>query len=105
MGNTQSGDGTRYKGRGPIQLTGRANYRSASGRVGADVEADPERVCMPSMGFKTTVDFWTKNSLNNYCKTGSSAEFKELTRRINGGYNGLEDRQAKFAKARTAMGC
>jgi len=105
LGNVNAGDGRRYKGRGPIQLTGRANYRSASGRVGANVESDPERVNMPSMGFKTTIDFWNNNGLSRYCVTGSADEFKQLTRRINGGYNGLKDREAKFARARSAMGC
>jgi len=105
LGNVQTGDGVRYKGRGPIQLTGRANYRAASGRLGVDVEADPELVCMPSMGFRTTIDYWNIRNLNAYCVNGGDAEFVTMTQRINGGTNGLADRQARYAANRRTLGC
>jgi predicted chitinase len=102
LGNTQPGDGKRYKGRGPIQLTGRANYTAAAKDLGLDVVNNPESVCFPSVGFKTTAWFWKRNKLNTYC---DSEDFKELTRRINGGYNGLADRQERWAKAKAVLGC
>ena len=52
LGNTQPGDGKRYKGRGPIQLTGRSNYRSAGIALGLPLEESPELVTFPSAGFK-----------------------------------------------------
>jgi putative chitinase len=98
-------DGPTYKGRGPIQLTGKTNYQGASTSIGVDLVADPERVCMPSMGFKTTIYFWNRQNLNQYCQNGGDAEFKSMTKSINGGYNGLDERMARYADARARMGC
>lgn len=107
LGNTQTGDGMKFKGRGPIQLTGRSNYQAASNAlsVSPSLTTDPERVCFPSMGFRTTVWFWTKNNLNRYCESGTNADFETLTRRINGGTNGLADRQARWHTALSKLGC
>jgi len=104
LGNCQSGDGMRFKGRGPIQLTGRANYRSAGGSLGVNLEASPERVCFPSMGFKTTAFFWTRNNLNRFC-TGNYNDFTALSRAINGGFNGIADRRSRWATAKSLLGC
>eukprot|EP00937_MAST-01D_sp_MAST-1D-sp2_P005043 g5043.t1 len=82
LGNTQPGDGPRFKGRGPLQLTGRSNYRAAGTALGMDLEARPEQVCLPSAGFKTSVWFWSSHNLNKYC-TGSHDDFVTLTKRIN----------------------
>lgn len=103
LGNTQPGDGPRFKGRGPIQLTGRANYRAAGKALGMDLEEKPEQVCLPSAGFKSSVWFWTSNGLNKYC-TGTYNDFVTLTRRINGGTNGLDDRLARWDKAKAKLG-
>eukprot|EP01013_Petalomonas_cantuscygni_P020418 TRINITY_DN3879_c1_g1_i1.p1 TRINITY_DN3879_c1_g1~~TRINITY_DN3879_c1_g1_i1.p1 ORF type:complete len:712 (-),score=141.57 TRINITY_DN3879_c1_g1_i1:285-2420(-) len=100
LGNTQSGDGVRYKGRGPIQLTGRANYASASAALSRDFVQHPEEVCFPSGGWVTTGWFWGKNDLNSYADSG---DFVGLTKRINGGTNGLSDRQEKWAEAKRAL--
>ena len=105
LGNVKVGDGVRYKGRGPIQLTGRANYKAASARLAVDIEADPELVCMPSMGFRTTVDYWTTRNLNAYCVNGGGDEFIAMTKLINGGTTGLLDRQARYAANRKTLGC
>lgn len=105
LGNIYPGDGPRYKGRGPIQLTGRANYQYASSRLGENLEDDPDRVCFPNMGFLTTVDYWMSRNLNRYAGTSSESDFIQLTRLINGGTNGLTDRQNRWYTARRLLGC
>jgi predicted chitinase/murein DD-endopeptidase MepM/ murein hydrolase activator NlpD len=96
LGNTQPGDGVRFKGRGPIQLTGRSNYRAAGKALGIDLENNPKRAADPDVGFRTAAWYWNTRNLNKYADSG---DFKELTRRINGGYNGLADRQKYYARA------
>lgn len=104
LGNTQPGDGRRYKGRGPIQLTGRANYRAAGQALGLDLEGEPEQVATPGVGYRTAAWFWTSRGLNTYADQGDDAGFRELTRRINGGYNGLGDRLTRWRRAREVLG-
>ncbi len=64
LGNTQPGDGKRYKGRGPIQTTGRANYRTDGATLGIDLERHPEIVAMPSIGLLTSCLYWSRTGLN-----------------------------------------
>jgi putative chitinase len=97
LGNTQPGDGKRYKGRGPIQLTGRANYRTYGRQVGIDIEAHPEVVAMPSFGLLVACMFWDSKGLN---ALADADDVIAVTRKINGGQNGLADRQAHLAKAK-----
>jgi putative chitinase len=104
LGNTQAGDGPRFKGRGPIQLTGRANYAAAGTALGMDFEARPEQVSLPSAGFKAAVWFWTNKNLNQYC-TGKASDFTTLTQRINGGQNGAADRVARWGVAKNLLQC
>ncbi|WP_414641263.1 LysM peptidoglycan-binding domain-containing protein [Archangium sp.] len=96
LGNTQPGDGKRFKGRGPIQLTGRANYTAAGKALGLDLVNNPKSAATPEVGFRTAAWFWNTRNLNSYADAGN---FKEITRRINGGYNGLADRQKYYARA------
>jgi predicted chitinase/LysM repeat protein len=96
LGNTHPGDGVRYKGRGPIQLTGRANYRAAGKALGIDLEGHPKRAADVDVGFRTAAWFWNSRSLNKYADAGN---FREVTRRINGGYNGLASREAYYRRA------
>jgi putative chitinase len=98
LGNTQKGDGTRYKGRGPIQLTGRANYRTAGKALGLDLENNPTQAATPEVGFRVAGWYWTTRNLNTYA---DASNFREVTRRINGGYNGQASREAYY---RTALG-
>jgi putative chitinase len=100
LGNTQPGDGPRYKGRGPIQLTGRSNYRAAGLALGINLEAEPDRAKLPEVGFRVATWFWTTRGLNALADAG---DFREITRRINGGYNGLKHREAYHARALTAL--
>lgn len=105
LGNTQVGDGKRFKGRGPIQLTGRANYQAAGNALGIDLVAKPELVATPEIGFRTSVWFWTKNKLNALADQGTLESFRQITRKINGGTNGQADREEYWAKAKNALGC
>lgn len=97
LGNTQPGDGKRYKGRGPIQLTGRANYRRVGRLIGIDLEAHPEIVSHPSVGLLVGCVFWSEAGLNALADTD---DLNRITRRINGGTNGLQDRVTKTAAAK-----
>jgi predicted chitinase len=100
LGNTQPGDGRRYKGRGPIQLTGRANYREVGRALGLDLEGNPQLAASPAVGFRIAAYFWKSRGLNALADSGN---FREVTRRINGGYNGLADREMYWARARAAI--
>lgn len=100
LGNTQPGDGRRYKGRGPIQLTGRANYREAGRALGIDLENHPERAADPDVAFRIATWYWQSRGLNGLADQGN---FREITRRINGGYNGLADREQYWARARQVL--
>lgn len=100
LGNTQPGDGKRYKGRGPIQLTGRSNYRRAGTALGLDLEGNPERAARPEVGFRIAGWFWKTRGLN---ELADRDEFKEITRRVNGGYRGLESRQQFYQRAREVL--
>lgn len=90
LGNTQRGDGARYKGRGPIQLTGRANYRAYGTLLGLDLEGAPEQAATPEVGFAIAGLYWQRNGLN---ELADADDFTAITRRINGGTNGLEERR------------
>lgn len=96
LGNTQPGDGVKFKGRGFIQLTGRANYNTFSKFVNEDCVINPELVATkyPMM---SAAYFFDKNNLWKTCDIGSTDEVvKKVTRRVNGGTNGLDDRLKKF---------
>ncbi|MFB1480641.1 LysM peptidoglycan-binding domain-containing protein [Corallococcus sp. RDP092CA] len=101
LGNTQPGDGRRYKGRGPIQLTGRANYRAAGKALGIDLEGHPERAKDPDVAFRIAGWYWSSRNLNSYADAGN---FREVTRRINGGYNGLASREMYYRRAQDVLG-
>jgi predicted chitinase len=101
LGNTQPGDGVRFKGRGPIQLTGRSNYRAAGKALGIDLEHNPKRAADIDVGFRTAAWFWNSRGLNKYADAGN---FREVTRRINGGYNGLSSREAYYRRALNVLG-
>lgn len=89
LGNVQPGDGRRYKGRGPIQLTGRANYRRYGRLLGLDLEGNPKLAATPQVGFRIAGAFWKTHGLN---ELADRRAFTTITRRVNGGVNGLHDR-------------
>lgn len=101
LGNTQPGDGVRFKGRGPIQLTGRANYTAASRALGVDLVSNPHLAATPEIGFRIAQWFWNSRGLNAYADAGN---FDAITYRVNGGYNGKAARDAYYARARQVLG-
>jgi putative chitinase len=96
LGNTQTGDGVRFKGRGYIQLTGRVNYGKFSQFIGEDCIAQPELVAN-KYPLASAAFFFNKNKLWTACDLGSTDEIvTKVSRRVNGGTNGLADRLKKF---------
>ncbi len=104
LGNNESGDGKRFKGRGPIQITGRANYRRFGDLLGVDLLSDPVRAARPELAFRIAGLFWSKKGLSELADLATDEAFREITRRINGGFNGLDDRRKFYAVARTVLG-
>lgn len=100
LGNTQPGDGKRYKGRGPIQLTGRANYTKYGQLLGLDLVNNPTVAATKEVGFRIAGQFWKLNGLN---ELADQQQFKAITKRINGGYNGLDDRIKYYDRAKSVM--
>ena len=100
LGNTVAGDGKRFKGRGPIQLTGRANYRTFGRRIGIDLERHPEVAAIPSIGLHTALEYWRDRGLN---ALADRDDVLGITRKFNGGTNGLADRKHHLAKIKGWM--
>jgi len=96
LGNTQKGDGSKYRGRGLIQITGRANYTACGEALGLDLISNPELLELPQHAAMSAAWFWSTNGLNTLADQG---QFAKITRRINGGLTGQDDRQALYDKA------
>jgi predicted chitinase len=94
LGNVHRGDGTLFKGRGPIQLTGRNNYHLFSQLLKLPLEEQPELAAKPKIAFRTAALFWRRIGANELADAGN---FREITHRINGGFNGLQDREQRLA--------
>lgn len=90
-GDEASGDGWRYRGRGALQLTGKANYRSFEKYLGKEI--DPEEVA-EEYAFESAFFFFDRNNLWGICKTVTDESILKLTKRVNGGTNGLEHRKS-----------
>ena len=101
LGNTQPGDGILYHGRGIFQLTGRANYRSMGGRISMGLEDDPHHVAEPDISLRTACEYWATRRLEVPADVN---DIVELTRRVNGGTNGLAERQTYFRRAWSIWG-
>lgn len=100
LGNVHAGDGRRFKGRGPIQITGRANYDTYGSAIGEDLIENPELAATTEIGFKLASEYWTRNGLNRFADRG---QFDTVTARINGGQNGRTDRRNRWARAQRTM--
>ena len=91
LGNTQPGDGMKYKGRGLIQITGRNNYADCGKSLGVDLITNPELLETNDLACRSAAWFWASHGLNDLADKG---DFDRITRRINGGTNGARERQA-----------
>ena len=90
LGNTQKGDGYKFKGRGYIQVTGRANYSEISKDLKIDFINNPELLEQEVNAMVSALWFWNKRKLNQFADLD---DIKTITKKINGGYNGLKERQ------------
>jgi putative chitinase len=100
LGNTQKGDGIRYKGRGIFQLTGRANYRTIGAKIGYDLENNPELAESPEVSVLTALEYWQSRKLN---ALADADNVELITRRINGGLNGFDDRKKYLARSKQVI--
>jgi len=104
LGNTQPGDGPRFKGRGLIQLTGRANYQQYGQAISQDLVNNGQwtRVATdPNLAVDVACWYWQTHNLNQYA---DQDDITTITRRINGGLNGLDDRQRLLTRAKFFLG-
>lgn len=100
LGNTQSGDGTRFKGRGLIQLTGRYNYTRLTEDTGIDFLTCPSLLSTPEYAVLSACWYWGTRGLNSVADSG---DFLLLTKLINGGHNGYADRDYFHRKCKAAF--
>lgn len=100
LGNTEVGDGKRYKGRGLIQLTGRANYRQIGSKLNLPLEDEPELAAEPATSLKIACEYWKSRKIN---AAADRDDLNKATRLVNGGLNGLEDRRKYLRKAKDAL--
>jgi putative chitinase len=96
LGNTEAGDGVRYKGRGLLQITGRANYGQVGQALGLPLLETPELLEQVVPACRSAGWYWKTRNLNSLADMGL---FKEITKRINGGYNGYADRYKLYQRA------
>jgi putative chitinase len=96
MGNTEPGDGWKYRGRGLFQVTGRANYAACGDALGLDLIRQPELLEKPQHACMSAAWFWASRGLNTLADAG---QFDKITQLINGGQNGAADRKALYARA------
>src|SRR5690625_1504815 len=100
LGNIKPGDGVRFKGRGLIQLTGRANYVRFGAMLGRDLVGNPEAAAEPVLSLEIACAYWDDRALNSHADRD---DLIAVTRAINGGTNGLADRRACLARAKDAL--
>jgi putative chitinase len=102
LGNTEPGDGRRFKGRGLIQLTGRANYTQFARDSGIDCVARPEVVASdPFVAADVACWYWSRRRIN---RMADGDDVRAVTKAINGGYNGLDDRIEYLGRAKAVLG-
>lgn len=95
LGNVHPGDGYRFRGRGIFQLTGRTNYEDMGPRLGLDLIGEPDLAAEPNTATRIACLYWTGRHLN---PLADADDILTITRKINGGTNGLADRQAYLAR-------
>lgn len=99
-GDEASGDGWRYRGRGLIQMTGHDNYRACGQALGKDLEKDPEYLESAEGAARSAAWFWSKHGLNALADAG---DIDRISRKINGGDNGIAERREAYATACDAL--
>lgn len=97
LGNMSEGDGYRYRGRGPIQLTGRTNYRRYGNLIGIGLEQHPELAALPSIGLLVACTYWTDRTINS---NADEDDINAVTRAVNGGLTGITSRRKLLADMR-----
>lgn len=102
LGNTQKGDGVKFKGRGLLQITGRSNYRDCGKALNLPLEEEPELLEEPLNACRSAAWFWNVHNLNSYADVGL---FGKITYVINGGYNGATERAANYARCKKVLNC
>jgi putative chitinase len=100
MGNTEDGDGAKYIGRGLIQLTGKDNYKAFGEAIGEDLVANPQLVEEPRYAALSAGWFWNRKQLN---LLADAMDIETLTKQINGGSIGINDRKAKISMVLNAI--
>jgi len=101
-GNTESGDGWKYRGRGLIQLTGKDNYQKCSEFVGVDLLNEPDRLAQDAtIAVAAACWYWDSRNLNNYAEED---DIITITKRINGGLHGLQDREQLLGLCKGVLG-
>lgn len=100
LGNSVVGDGFKFRGRGLIQVTGRANYAACGEALGLDLLGHPQLLEQPQWACESAAWFWQSNGLN---ELADKDQFTTITRRINGGLNGLDDRLQLWARAKAVL--
>ena len=101
LGNTSEEEASKFLGRGLIQLTGKENYDHCGLGIGADLLTDPALLLDPRYAALSAGWFWNKKGLNSLA---DASDIETMTKRINGGLIGLDDRKAKIAKALSVLG-
>ena len=101
MGNTNEEEAAKYLGRGLIQLTGKEMYANCGSNLGVDLLSNPNLLNTPEYAALSAGWFWNKKGLNALADSG---DYETMTKRINGGLIGLDDRKAKIAKALQVLG-
>lgn len=102
MGNgpTESGEGWKFRGRGLKQLTGKDNHRACSAGLGVDLVENPDLLLEPVYAARSAAWFWATNKCNTFADAG---DIEGLTKRINGGLIGIEDRKKRYASAMRSL--
>ena len=100
LGNVNPGDGFKFRGRGLIQTTGRDNFKRTGEALGVDLLAEPELLSLPDLAARSAGWFWKAHGLNELADVG---DFMRITRRINGGTNGMDDRLALYEVAKEVL--
>lgn len=98
MGNSKPNDGWDYRGRGPIQTTGLNNYDATGTALGVDLHSSPELLATPAVGIRAAAYYYATNGCLKY-----TDDIERVTKIINGGQNGIDDRRKRYALAKSVL--